>query len=189
MKERRPSPLHAKLVSLVADGNQAAALPVVVLHHGDRLAPKLRIPSLLQGLRTPESLDSNKKTRSKDGTNAARRNARDVGVGMCAYGRAGGRRSCVGWGGGGLAGRGRRREDSRARERSAAPPSQIACSTGNEILYSRPLRAGEPFSISTVCGRVEVGRRINSWGASTALFRRQRRRGRRGGGRAHRLAT
>jgi hypothetical protein len=65
MKERRPSPLHAKPVSLVADGNQAAALPVVVLHHGDRLAPKLRIPSLLQGLRTPESLDSNKKNQIK----------------------------------------------------------------------------------------------------------------------------
>ena len=46
-KKGRHSPLHTKPTSLVADGNQAAAFPIVVLHHGGRLAPERRVPPLL----------------------------------------------------------------------------------------------------------------------------------------------
>ena len=46
-KKGRHSPLHTKPTSLVANGNQAAAFPVVVLHHGGRLAPERRVPPLL----------------------------------------------------------------------------------------------------------------------------------------------
>jgi hypothetical protein len=40
-------PLHTKPTSLVADGDQTAAFPFVVLHHGGWLAPELRVPPLL----------------------------------------------------------------------------------------------------------------------------------------------
>ena len=45
--EKRHSPLHTKPASLVADSDQTAAFPVVVLHHGGRLAPECRVPPLL----------------------------------------------------------------------------------------------------------------------------------------------